>query len=48
MKKSLEELIKETDKFIPTSIEAGYDNYDSQEEVIDEIEEEMDHDEYEK
>ena len=36
MKRKLEEQIKESDKYNPSTIEAEYDNYDSQEEIIDE------------
>lgn len=46
MKKKLEEIIRDDDKYHPSSIEAGYDQYESQEEEIDR--EEMEHDEYEK
>lgn len=45
--REIEEQIKESDKYIPSSIEAQYDNFDSPEEVIEEHEE-MDKDEYEK
>lgn len=36
MKRKLEEQIKESDKYNSSTIEAEYDNYDSQEEIIDE------------
>lgn len=45
--REIEEQIKESDKYIPSSIEAQYDNFDSPEEVIEEHEE-LDKDEYEK
>ena len=35
MKRKLEEQIKESDKYNPSTIEAEYDNYDSQEEIIE-------------
>ena len=44
MKRELEEQIKESDKYNPSTIEAEYDDYDSQEEIIDE---EMEQDEIE-
>ena len=44
MKRKLEEQIKESDKYNLSTIEAEYDNYDSQEEIIDE---EMEQDEIE-
>lgn len=44
MKRKLEEQIKESDKYNSSTNEAEYDNYDSQEEIIDE---EMEQDEIE-
>lgn len=46
--KTLEERIKENDKYIPRTPESLYDHWDSQEELIDEYEDERSDDDYEK
>lgn len=46
--KTIEEQVRENDKYIPWTPESLYDRWDSQEELIDEYEDERGEDEYEK
>lgn len=46
--KTLEERVRENDKYIPWTPESLYDHWDSQEELIDEYENEQREEDYEK